>query len=84
MLVKKWKQQRNSGNEFPNKLVDVLDACSPLQFPNLRVLLRIALTLPVSSCECERSFSQLKIIKTYSRSTMTGSRLSGLAFMRVL
>ena len=83
MWVKKWKQQRNSGNELPNKLVNVLDACSPLQFPNLSVLLRLALTLPVSSCECERSFSQLKIIKTYIRSTMTGSRLSGLAVMKV-
>ena len=86
LWLKKWKQQTNSGNELPNKLVDVLDVCvdvldvcSPLQFPNLSVLLRMALPLPVSSCECERSFSQLKIIKTYIRSTMTGSRLSGLA-----
>ncbi len=83
MWVNKWKQQTTSGNELPNKLVDVLDACSSLQFPNLSVLLRLALTLPVSSCECERSFSQLKIIKTYLRSTMTGSRLIGLALMKI-
>ena len=82
MWVKKWKQH-DSGSEMPNKLVHVLDACSPMQFPNPTVLLRQALTLPISSCECERSFSQLKLIKTSIRSTMTGNRLSGLALMKV-
>ena len=39
------------------------------------VLLKLALTLPVTTCECERSFSQLKLIKTCRRSTMTDDRL---------
>ena len=82
MWVRKWKEY-NSSSEVPNKLVDVLEACSPLQFPNLNVLLQLALTLPISSCECERSFSQLKLIKTSIRSVMTGNRLSGLALMKV-
>ena len=48
-------------------------------FPNFSVALRIALTVPVTVASAERSFSKLKLIKTYLRSTMTQDRLVGLA-----
>ena len=38
--------------------------------PNVSVAVRILLTLPVSVASGERSFSKLKLIKTYIRSTM--------------
>ena len=38
-------------------------------------------TFPVTSCECERLISVLKLIKTSLRSTMTQDRLNGLAMM---
>ena len=43
------------------------------------------LTLPVTSCEAERSFSTFHRLKTYLRSTMTltSSRCSNLARMNV-
>ena len=81
--VMKWKQQQSASADIPSKLVDALHSCSELQFPNLHVLLRVALTLPITSCESERSFSQLKLIKTSHRSTMSNSRLSGLALMKI-
>ena len=34
-----------------------LKACDPDDFPNLYILLKIAATLAVISCECERSIS---------------------------
>ena len=80
--VTKWKQQHAASADIPNKLVDALHSCSVLQFPNLYVLLRVALTLPITSCESERSFSQLKLIKTSHRSTMK-NRLTGLALMKI-
>ena len=79
--VRKWKQQSRS--ELPNKLVDTLQACSAIQFPNLHVLLQVALTLPITSCESDSKFSQLKLIKTSRCSTMSESRLSGLALMKI-
>ena len=79
--VRAWKHK--DGNELPCKLVDVLQACDITSFPNIHQLLTIALTLPITSCESERSFSQLKLIKTSRRSTMTSERLSGLALMKV-
>ena len=76
MWVMRWKQQQAAKANIPNTLVDALRSCSELQFRNLHGLLRVALTLPITSCESERSFSQLKLIKTCHRSTMTNNRLS--------
>lgn len=47
-------------------------------FPTLYMLLKICVTLPVSSCSVERSFSKLKLLKTKLRSTMIESRLEHL------
>lgn len=52
-------------------------------FPNVSIALRIYCTLPTTSASCERSFSKLKIIKTYLRSTMSQERLSGLAILAI-
>ena len=78
--VREWKECSTS---VPDTLADTLEKCSTISYPNLIVLLKIALTLPITSCESERSFSQLKLIKTARRSTMTESRLSSLALMKI-
>ena len=83
MWVTKWKLQHAAKADVPNKLVDALHSCSSLQFPNLHVMLHVALTLPITLCESERSFSQLKLIKTSHRTTMTNNRLSGLALIKI-
>ena len=48
-------------------------------FKEVEQLLRILITCPASSCEAERSFSALRRLKTYLRSTMQQSRLNSLA-----
>ena len=53
------------------------------QFENIVTLLKLALTLPVSSAHDERAFSCLKRVKTYLRSTMTENRLSNLACISI-
>ena len=52
-------------------------------YPNLWTALRVSLTLPVTVASAERSFSKLKLIKTYLRSTMSQERLSGLAVISI-
>ena len=42
-----------------------------------------AVTLPVTSCEPERCFSAMKILKSRVRSTMIDDRLNGLALMYI-
>ncbi|XP_065652805.1 52 kDa repressor of the inhibitor of the protein kinase-like [Hydra vulgaris] len=40
-------------------------------------------TFPLTSCECERTFSLLRRLKNYTRSTMVEERLNGLALMNI-
>ena len=47
-------------------------------FPAVRNAILIALTLPATYCTVERSFSKLRMVKTWLRSTMSDRRLSGL------
>ena len=64
---------------------DVLKDLLPLKaaFPNLVKLLQIVLTTVVSTASCERSFSALKRIKTYLRSTMSEQRLNDVAILSI-
>lgn len=52
-------------------------------FYELNRLIGIAVTLPVTSVEAERSFSCLKLIKTHLRTTMSDERLSDIAVLSV-
>ena len=58
-----------------------LKACDSDDFPNLYILFKIAATLPVTSCGCERSISTMRILNNCMRCTMGESRLSSLAIM---
>lgn len=49
--------------------------------PEMTNLLKIALTVPVTSCTSERSFSCLRRVKTYLRSTMSQVRLNHVALL---
>lgn len=55
----------------------------PQMFPSLKKIMQVALTLPVSSCSCERSFSVLRRLHTWLRVTMGQTRLQHLAVMSV-
>ncbi|OXA47644.1 Zinc finger MYM-type protein 1 [Folsomia candida] len=52
-------------------------------YPNCETALRIFLTLPVSVASNERSFSKMKIVKNYLRSTMGQERLNALALISI-
>uniref|UniRef100_A0A8C6T8V9 Zinc finger MYM-type protein 1 n=1 Tax=Neogobius melanostomus TaxID=47308 RepID=A0A8C6T8V9_9GOBI len=52
-------------------------------FPGLSGVFQTALTIPVSSCTCERSFSALRRLHTWLRRTMGQERLTHLALMSI-
>ena len=39
--------------------------CNPMHYPNIRVVLQLACTLPVTSCECERRSSTMHSLHIY-------------------
>ena len=47
-------------------------------FQDVWRLLQIAITVPVTSAQCERSFSVMKRVKSYLRSTMSQERLRNI------
>ena len=52
-------------------------------FPNVLIALRIYMTLPSSNASGERSFSCLKRVKNYLRSTLGQDRLDALAILSI-
>ncbi|XP_019179619.1 PREDICTED: zinc finger MYM-type protein 1-like [Ipomoea nil] len=52
-------------------------------FPNATIAYRILLTIPITVASAEMSFSKLKLLKFYLRSTMLQERLNGLALISI-
>ena len=68
----------------PVKILQILETNGlKTTFPNIYVALKMFLTLPVSNCEDERSFSVLKRVKNALRTTMTQARLSALSLLSI-
>ena len=67
-----WSSSRPS-DKLPKKLSDTLEATVQMDttFPAIYQLLKVLATIPITTCQCERCISRLRIIKTYMRSTMT-------------
>ncbi|XP_045456065.1 uncharacterized protein LOC123665878 [Melitaea cinxia] len=60
---------------YEKKLVDV--------FPNCYTILKIFLTMPITSCEAERSFSRMSYIENKYRTTMSNYRLNHLSVLSI-
>lgn len=83
--MKRWKA-RYSGMAAelrPSTPAAAIKECDSDLYPNVRALLQIACTLPVTSCECERSASALRRLHNYMRASMGNSRLSSLALLHI-
>ena len=78
-----WKQKWQSVNvcDRPATAVDTLPVCSHDFFPNIHTLLVITATLPVTTATAERTFSSLRLLKSYVRTTMGPDRLAGLTLL---
>ena len=57
-------------NDLPDSISATLKRVDALAFPNTYLALKLLGTLPITTCECERSFSSLRSIKTWDRNTM--------------
>ena len=96
-FIKNYSKLRNSSEmdsqEIKNKDLKRESFHSTLQlmvrynlqsaYPELFLLYKILVTLPIGSTNCERAFSKLKIIKNRLRSSMGQDRLSSLMLINV-
>ena len=75
-----------TNNEFQS-VVNVLKYIHEYElassYPNFVLAIIIFMTLPVTVASAERSFSKLKLIKTYLRSSIAQDRLDALAIISI-
>ena len=72
-----WKRQEAMPDESVASII--ASHADGIFFPNIPELLKILAVLPIGSTEAERSFSCLRRLHTWLRSTMTTDRLSDLS-----
>lgn len=76
-----------SENEGTNSILEIYHLLKENKiedtFPNVEIALRIFLSMMVTNCSGERSFSKLKRIKNELRSTMLQERLNSLSLMSI-
>ena len=67
-----------------NSSINVLNYIKRLEsFPDTCIAFKILLTIHIIVASAERSFSKLKLIKSYLRSTILQERLSGLVILSI-
>ncbi|XP_062512482.1 52 kDa repressor of the inhibitor of the protein kinase-like [Corticium candelabrum] len=83
--LKRWRNRYMAmlPEKRPYSPAKAIKECDATDFPNISVLLTIACTIPVTSCECERSASALRRLNNYMHASMGEDRLSHLAFLHI-
>ncbi|XP_061993554.1 uncharacterized protein LOC133711445 [Rosa rugosa] len=84
-LYLELKHLKDTLPEEAKRAIEVLNYLKEMEscYPNAWIAYRILLTIPVTVASAERSFSKLKLIKSYLRSTMSQDRLNGLSMLSI-
>ena len=63
----RWKNKfaGTDKSQLPSTAPKAIKVCDMDMFPNIFTLLKLFITIPVTSCECERSVSALRRLHTY-------------------
>ncbi|XP_052809464.1 52 kDa repressor of the inhibitor of the protein kinase-like [Mya arenaria] len=78
----RWKT-RCEHTQLPLSLESVLIDLPDDLYPNVARRFHLLLAMAVPTASSERSFSSMRRLKTYLRSTMTSKRMSGLGLLNV-
>ncbi|KAF0704552.1 52 kDa repressor of the inhibitor of the protein kinase-like isoform X2, partial [Aphis craccivora] len=79
----KWIHYKGNGLPSNIRILEVIDECSYMIYPNISSLLHILASLPISVATAERSFSTLRRLKTWLRAKMGEERLTGMALLNI-
>ncbi|XP_028044431.1 zinc finger MYM-type protein 1-like [Rhopalosiphum maidis] len=82
ILNRMYKAVHNQSN-VQSKINFIASENYKAGFPTLTSLIQLFITIPTNSASCERSFSCLRRLKTYLRTTMGQSRLNSLGILQI-
>ncbi|KAJ8366209.1 hypothetical protein SKAU_G00150400 [Synaphobranchus kaupii] len=83
MVARNFLARKTEAGCPPQDMLAVHNFLDSDMFPSLKAIIQVALTVPVSSCSCERSFSALRRLHSWLRKTMGQKRLHSLAAMSI-
>jgi len=83
MTLWRRKWERQDPNTVLTTALATLKEIDYVLYPKITECLKIFLTLPVTTCECERNVSALRRLKTYLRNTMPQTRLTELTLLHI-
>lgn len=78
-----WKEKNLDNTQLKDLEMCEIIKETEMFFPCISKAIEISLAQPCTTCTIERSFSTLKRVKTWLRSTMIESRLNGLCVLSV-
>ncbi|XP_021354433.1 acetylcholine receptor subunit alpha-like [Mizuhopecten yessoensis] len=82
--IRHWTVRWNIPNTIkPASLQETPPLTNRELYPCVWTMLAILVTMPVSTCSAERSFSSLRRVKTHLRRTMGQERLSSLSILHI-
>jgi len=79
--INKWKKEDVS--TVPSSAIEALCACHADIYPNVYTLLIILGILPVLTATSEHSFSTMRRLKAYIKSSIGNERMTGLALLSI-
>ena len=77
--INRWRHMWADINDKPQTAISALNNTE--SFPNIRNVLLLFVTLPITFCDPERVFSKVQMTKTAIRSTMGTERLEALVII---
>ena len=78
--ISSFIQKAKDPQDIPNVIMSLeMSVC----FPDVVTAYTIFFTIPVSVASNDRSFSKLKLLKTYTRAAMSHDRLSDLGILSI-
>lgn len=84
ILFRNYCVKKNVENHSPMDLLKLLRTNElHTVYPNVDIAYRMLVCTPISNCSAERSFSVLKRVKNYLRSTLAEERLNDLALLTI-
>ena len=83
--IARWLRSWSSipSSDYPKTVLDAVDQCDSTFYPEVNKLIRILATLPVTTASAERSFSMMRRVKNYLRSTMSDERFTALSLINL-